>query len=136
MVAVYFVAWVLIVCLLLPWIEKIRYEHEYGKKENLNKKVTVMYAALAWLFPFTGVIIDAQGWEWRMVFFILASAALRGFFWDPSLNLWLDRHIDDDPISTNSKTDWLERKWKLSFWKQRGLYLLLSALFILLYYIS
>lgn len=120
--------WVLAVCTLLPWIESKRYEFEYGKKKNLNKGLTVLIAAVVWM---------PLGFAAQLsLTFVAACLALRGLFWDPSLNIFLKRHIDEErttpegKLTTNSLFDRLERWLKIPFWWQRFIYLLLSAFFI------
>jgi hypothetical protein len=124
-----YIIWSLVSILLLPAIERWRFNASYGKVVNLNKKITVAIAIAAWLIMcgFLGL------YEWAVIFFALACFGIRGMFYDPSLNLFLGRYIDAESETTNSKTDKAERKLNIGFWWQRLIYLGIAVVFAVLY---
>jgi hypothetical protein len=115
--------------LLLPGIEWFRWKQEYGKKVNLDKWFTLGVAFTAWL-----IMVWAMGlFSWPVLVFGVCCVCIRGVFYDPSLNIFFGRYIDNVSETTNSKTDQWERKKKISFWMQRVLYLLAAIVFAVAY---
>lgn len=111
--------------LLLPFIEWLRYKNEYGKKANLDKWGSIAIAAVVWLLQ----VWAMDMFQWAVVLFAICCICIRGVFYDPALNLFLGRYIDQESRTTNSKTDQWERRKKISFWWQRALYLLAAVAF-------
>lgn len=124
-----YITWSLICMLILPLIEWFRWKKEYGKKVNLDKWFTKGVAFAAWL-----LFIWATGlFSWAVLVFAVCCACIRGVFYDPALNIFFGRYIDNVSETTNSKTDQWERKKKISFWWQRALYLLAAVAFGIAY---
>lgn len=124
-----YITFILISSLLLPFIEWCRWKKEFGEKPNLDKRVTVAIAVLAWLLMCWAFRL----FNWAVPFFALSCFGIRGTFYDPALNLFFGRYIDQESETTNSKTDHFERKSKISFIWQRVLYLGVAVVFALLY---
>lgn len=115
--------------LILPLIEWLRHKAEYGKKPNLDKSLTFAIAVTVWL-----VQVWIMGlFAWAVLFFAFSCVGIRGVFYDPALNIFFGRHIDDESETTNSKTDGFEQKHKISFRVQRLLYLGVAIVGAVLY---
>lgn len=124
-----YITFILIAALLLPFIEWCRYKNEYGKKPNLDKRVTtaiavVCFLLLCWAFRL---------FQWPVIFFALSCLGIRGVFYDPALNLFFGRYIDEISTTTNSWIDHREQQMKISFWMQRFLYAGVAVVFGILY---
>lgn len=105
--------------LLLPFIEYKRWKKTYGEVVNLNKKVTVLIAVAMWLL----MCLFLKLYDWPVLAFAVSCVGIRGFFYDPALNLFMGRYIDAESGTTNSKADQFEHRKKISFWVQRWFYL-------------
>lgn len=124
-----YITFILISALLLPFIEWCRWKKEYGKKPNLDKRVTVAIAVIAWLL----VCWAFKLFAWPVLLFGISCLCIRGALYDPVLNLFMKRAIDAESTTTNSKTDKIEQRNRLSFRVQRLLYFLAAVCFAIAY---
>lgn len=127
-----YISFILVSALVLPFIEWCRWKKEFGEKDNLDKRVTVAIAVLFWLL----VCWAFKLFHWQVFIFGISCLCIRGVFYDPALNLFMDRSIDKESDTTNSKTDHAERKLNINFIWQRILYAGAAISFAVLYELS
>lgn len=109
--------------ILLAFIESLRIDAVKGEVENINHSWSVAGGIAAFIV----LVIIFRQWNMYVICLGISCLGVRGVFYDPALNLFLNRYIDQVSIKTTSGTDRLEQKNKLSFWVQRLLYLILAA---------
>lgn len=114
-----------ILCAIIEWA---RWKISYGKYKNLNKSYT--YAIAIGLFIACCFTI---GWSWQIIFLIPCFGGIRGTLYDPLLNIFMDRYIDEESYTTNSWIDQKEQQRKINFWLQRIIYLAVAVVFALLF---
>lgn len=124
-----YITFILVSAILLPFIEWCRWRKEFGKKVNLNKRATAAIAFASFLL----VCLFFGLFQWPVLFFALCCLGIRGVFYDPALNLFFDRYIDEISTTTNSWIDHREQQMKISFWMQRILYAGVAVVFGILY---
>jgi len=129
----HFLFYALLTVVFAAGIEWIRWKSSYGKVANLNKTWTKVIAVA--LFAAAVLIIEMNVW-WHIVIYGLGCIGVRGMVYDPALNLYFGRYIDDESETTNSKTDDRERKLGLSFWGQRSAYFAWTVLMGLIFYFT
>lgn len=120
---IYFIVTYAAFTVLLAFIESIRIKAVHGKVLNVKKVWSVAGAVAAFVL----LVIIFKQWNLFIICIGLSCIGIRGVFYDPSLNIFLGRYLDQDGDTSNSKTDRAERKRKISFWMQRLLYLILAA---------
>lgn len=116
--------------ILLTVIEYyLRIKPSHGEVVNVSKNVSKILAVVF----FVPIVILFKMYGWYVIPFALCCVGIRGVFYDPFLNIWFDRKIDNESLTTNSKGDFLERKLGLTFWKQRIFYLLVFIINFCIY---
>lgn len=121
--------YIIVSALVAPFIEKLRMKATHGKVVNIDHNISAGIGAALFLVD----VIVCKLYFWPVILFVPCCIAVRGVFYDPSLNLMLGRYIDEESASTNNNTDRIEKKKKISFWAQRGYYFLAAVIFFFLY---
>jgi len=123
-----------IVCALIDYC---RIDVVKGDVVNIKKSYTVLIGGV---FCFIGMLLFCVHPGTSLLEFIIEGlvfslffTSVRGVVYDPTLNKFRRLKIDYESATTNSKIDGGETSIGLGFWKQRGIYLIASIFFYLIF---
>ena len=119
MIAAYIIA-----TIVLALIDSIRISAAIKqKKRSINHTISALLAVVAVVVVF---IVDKQPFDLvNIIFFAIKCVGIRLVFFDPLLNIFNRNPIDFD--GSTAKSDLIEKRFKITFWKQRVIGLIILA---------